>query len=743
MSEHPYEDILKEQFSKVMTICIEAKIKPRDDSRWLEIANELAELLIACPTEKDAKQLLLENRDKIQFFVLAANNLLKAVARFPVDRRTSGEKTPFYELCELMIQTFSQWDDEPTDSAQYDSTAGSTLVKEPSLSSFDPRAMEVLATSVDAEREVGYLDRVLFTRISGEEPTGEIDSENVDLRWPYPAVWIEGRSNNRYGREWGAIVEITSPSFPATLEESLWSAYATLNPESSDVSETEKEDRSTRIEEAMATGSIARYLQSVRIFGPLAEKGRYWGMIGHPLSSDGKIIPSLQVIHVDPQLQNDGVDETMLEILETIQCWAGWFNTQEEGVPGFRQYETIYPPTLQPNEIPPVWSRFFHQRFRRSRPYLKQIESLYAVTYGAIEMATMEKVSRIAAEDWNWELKKFERKARPRSMQAGFYESNHSHCYLSTRAQGNAIIRIPDSLVEEFYYTSVNEVCCSDIEWPYEAYYLSFNPPEPILLAPDFEVDGAYVVRQGNVEAGLEIFVLVTSRNQKIAYHRVPSYICAQDPVFAMHFPIEDVTTTIEDALEKGIAGFYEETEPPEKDESQVITKPDGAVAVIEDGRFKSRAKRREVFESQRASFDKALRVIINSMCFLGAYRTDAISSWEDAPAELVAKAETSPSSRRTQMASEAAKQRLEELGFVKIQIAGLKTAELLNQPRPVVSGDENQPVRPHWRRGHWRRQKHGAKLTMIRLMWIRPVLVNAKLGKPDTGHIYEAEDLR
>jgi hypothetical protein len=75
--------------------------------------------------------------------------------------------------------------------------------------------------------------------------------------------------------------------------------------------------------------------------------------------------------------------------------------------------------------------------------------------------------------------------------------------------------------------------------------------------------NGAYVVRQGNVEAGQEIFLLVTSRNRNVAYHRVPSYICAQDPVFAMHLPVEDVTTTIEDALAKGIAGFYEETEPP------------------------------------------------------------------------------------------------------------------------------------------------------------------------------------
>jgi len=156
-----------------------------------------------------------------------------------------------------------------------------------------------------------------------------------------------------------------------------------------------------------------------------------------------------------------------------------------------------------------------------------------------------------------------------------------------------------------------------------------------------------------------------------------------------------------------------------------------------------SRAQRRQLFESQRAAFDKALRVIVNSMCFLSAYHHDAISSWEDAPADLVAKAEAPETSRRVHMATEAAKQRLDELGFVKIRICGVKTAELLDQARTAIPGDGSSSVRPHWRRGHWRRQKHGERLTLIRLMWIRPVLVNANLGKPATGHIYEAEDAR
>lgn len=38
-------------------------------------------------------------------------------------------------------------------------------------------------------------------------------------------------------------------------------------------------------------------------------------------------------------------------------------------------------------------------------------------------------------------------------------------------------------------------------------------------------------------------------------------------------------------------------------------------------------------------------------------------------------------------------------------------------------------PVTPHVRRGHWRRQRYGAKLTQVRRLRIAPVLVNAHLG--------------
>lgn len=59
----------------------------------------------------------------------------------------------------------------------------------------------------------------------------------------------------------------------------------------------------------------------------------------------------------------------------------------------------------------------------------------------------------------------------------------------------------------------------------------------------------------------------------------------------------------------------------------------------------------------------------------------------------------------------------------------------------PVDAGDDAaRTVRPHWRRGHFRRIRHGEGHSEVRIGWIRPTLVNAAgafkaaTGGPDAG---------
>ncbi|MBG8555002.1 hypothetical protein [Hymenobacter guriensis] len=45
--------------------------------------------------------------------------------------------------------------------------------------------------------------------------------------------------------------------------------------------------------------------------------------------------------------------------------------------------------------------------------------------------------------------------------------------------------------------------------------------------------------------------------------------------------------------------------------------------------------------------------------------------------------------------------------------------------------------VAPHWRRGHWRRQRLGPSLQEEKLLWIQPTLVNQREGEPVKGRVY------
>ena len=46
--------------------------------------------------------------------------------------------------------------------------------------------------------------------------------------------------------------------------------------------------------------------------------------------------------------------------------------------------------------------------------------------------------------------------------------------------------------------------------------------------------------------------------------------------------------------------------------------------------------------------------------------------------------------------------------------------------PSLPAGAEPHHSLRPHWRRGHFRRIRYGEQLSEHRLVWIRPVLVNA-----------------
>jgi hypothetical protein len=114
-----------------------------------------------------------------------------------------------------------------------------------------------------------------------------------------------------------------------------------------------------------------------------------------------------------------------------------------------------------------------------------------------------------------------------------------------------------------------------------------------------------------------------------------------------------------------------------------------------------------------RSAFSQAVKLILNAMAYRRYVHAEGTMSWPStAPASLVRKAQVP--GKEGQRASS----KLWHLGFVPAQVLG----EGFHHVRP-----EGGSVAAHWRRGHWRNQPHGPQLSLRKLLWIRPTLVNAE----------------
>jgi hypothetical protein len=119
------------------------------------------------------------------------------------------------------------------------------------------------------------------------------------------------------------------------------------------------------------------------------------------------------------------------------------------------------------------------------------------------------------------------------------------------------------------------------------------------------------------------------------------------------------------------------------------------------------------VAEGQPA-YRKAIRLVLNVMAYIKYYDSGELPSrWPmDAPTKLVTQAQQGAA-----LAKARAESKLWNLGHSKICFLG---GDFL-----IPGVLRGQKVATHWRRGHWRRQAHGAGFQLRKLKWIYPTLVS------------------
>jgi hypothetical protein len=384
---------------------------------------------------------------------------------------------------------------------------------------------------------------------------------------------------------------------------------------------------------------------------------------------------------------------------------------------------------LEGDAVPPKWFNFHPSRTLRTRPALRRLP-LPDLVDGILEFSDFEKILDVRRREVNAHMLAFERVVRPRDMVLMNVDSNSSMAAFMHRAHGGAIYVIPDKLVEEFHHTDCSEVRMGDITLPFSSVFLKFTPPHAIKLAENAHVDGCYLAKQGE-----EFLLTLTARLNAVDYANSVSVACV-DPIYSLHLPTSDAEIAINDAVELGIEDFLAKNAPPEEDASMTVERSDGTVAHAIDVRAKSRKRRIEVFRSQEPAFRACLNIIINAACFITFRPDDITDGWEgEPPGDIIAAALASAESRRSRDKKLGALRKIEDGDFTRVKICG---RDLFTDRQQAKGESQGKSPRAHWRRGHWRRQRHGVGLALVGLRWIRPTIVKKDNGQLVEARIYE-----
>lgn len=132
---------------------------------------------------------------------------------------------------------------------------------------------------------------------------------------------------------------------------------------------------------------------------------------------------------------------------------------------------------------------------------------------------------------------------------------------------------------------------------------------------------------------------------------------------------------------------------------------------------------------------ERTINLVINCLLYLSQPK-DKIDIETKLPTGLPGNFEKKMSFAKTEKEKKKIREKIEQAGFSKINFVGQTFKRRYNEI--INSG---LTVQPHWRRGHWRNQKFGEKLSESKLIWIMPTIVNNDIGQPLKGHLYDVQN--
>jgi hypothetical protein len=273
---------------------------------------------------------------------------------------------------------------------------------------------------------------------------------------------------------------------------------------------------------------------------------------------------------------------------------------------------------------------------------------------------------------------------------------------------GRQIFDLSDALVEELAHTDIDGVTLEQLTLPFDAIFVRLGQQKDLkrrrvrmLEKPTEEfVDGAFVVK---VPGSLRIGLTLSHEDGTAAS------LCRP-----IDIPDDAHVLPCNDAIAVGCqrqSSLHEDDDPGE-----------GA-------RYVAQAMKSSLEESERLLV-RALPLVINSLFYIESLeKTFVRSPGRDASAERREHWSRATDEGRRKLAS-----KLEQDGYGIVYMVGTEVSSAHEHAA------ERGLIAPHWRRGHWRMQRHGPQRSLVKRIRIKPILVNADRAEdePVAGHVYK-----
>jgi hypothetical protein len=381
------------------------------------------------------------------------------------------------------------------------------------------------------------------------------------------------------------------------------------------------------------------------------------------------------------------------------------------------------------------------QRYREMRPFF---QSLYRVFRNGCTPEGMPLASGMIAtqqkmiELWNEELDRLPFDDRPTSMKRLNEEisifSHVASCFFA----GRNIFHLQPALTSLLRDTDVDEIEWRAIHLPYPCFYVWFGKQKDWPLDIAHYVDGAYIESTG----GRGIQITLTSMADVYPEWQNQNFVLDFDPYYYASFRFEsNSTTTVGQTLAEMIENdpsFHPDKEPGISDMQAADLRSQGIN--VESKPYEESARYEALLEHQASLpvFLRALRLVINGLCFLSAEPDDIVTAFPKEALGLLG--EPSENGKAARELGQNEVRKLRRLGYSEIHFCGNKFVEAGEHHAATGTGGE---MPPHRRRAFWRNQACGAGLTERRPTWVRPTIVRKdrlKEGEDALGHMYIVE---